>query len=77
MAEFLEGKTRAGLCKRSLFCALVLYLSVAQSFSAPRDQSALCEAQYQQCIRRITGAFTKNKILCESSFRRCQSGKQR
>ena len=77
MTEFSEDKITAGLCKRSLLCALVLYLSVAQGFSAPHDQSALCEAQYEQCIKRITEAFTKNKILCESSFRRCQTGKQR
>ena len=65
MAEFLEGKKTAGLCKRGFLCALVLYLSAGQSFSAPRDQSALCEAEYQQCLKRITSAFTKNKILCE------------
>jgi len=75
MAELLE--VTVGLSKRIFLGALVLYLSVAQSFSAPRDQSALCEAEYQQCIKRIAAGFTKNKILCERSFRQCQSGKQR
>jgi hypothetical protein len=77
MAEFLDGKITVAPCKQIFFCVLFLYLSVAQSLSAPQDQPKLCEAQYQQCIKRITEAYTKNKVRCESSFRQCLKGKQR
>ena len=76
MSEFLEGKIALRLGK-TFFAAVFLYLPAAPSYSAPQNQSVICESQYKRCIKRITEAYTRNKILCESAFRRCSSGKQR
>ena len=74
MTNFIGGKITIVLCKLMALCALALCLSLAQSYSAPRDQTA-CEAQYQQCIKRIAGSYSRGKIACESSFRQCLRGK--
>ena len=42
--------------------------------AAASDQKA-CEAQYQQCLKKIVG-YTRNRIACEKAFRECQRRKE-
>jgi hypothetical protein len=39
------------------------------------DQKA-CEAQYQQCLKKIESGYTRNRIVCEKAFRECQRRKE-
>ena len=43
--------------------------------AAASDQKA-CEAQYQQCLKKIESGYTRNRIACEKAFRECQRGKK-
>ena len=42
---------------------------------AASDQKA-CEAQYQQCLKKIESGYTRNRIACEKAFRECQRRKE-
>ena len=43
--------------------------------AAASDQKA-CEAQYQQCLKKIEFGYTRNRIACEKAFRECQRRKE-
>jgi hypothetical protein len=43
--------------------------------AAASDQKA-CEAQYQQCLKKIESGYTRNRIACEKAFRECQRRKK-
>ena len=43
--------------------------------AAASDQKA-CEAQYQQCLKRIESGYTRNRMACEKAFRECQRRKE-
>jgi hypothetical protein len=39
--------------------------------AASSDQKA-CEAQYEQCLKKIESGYSRNRIACEKAFRDCQ-----
>jgi hypothetical protein len=43
--------------------------------AAASDQKA-CEAQYQQCLKKIESGYTRNRIACEKAFRECERRKK-
>ena len=43
--------------------------------AAASDQKA-CEAQYQQCLKKIESGYSRNRIACEKAFRECQRRKE-
>src|SRR5262245_19993066 len=56
----------------TLFPYLLLFHAVPATPSAPSllvasaaDPNKVCEAQYQQCLKKIQSGYTRNKILCE------------
>ena len=43
---------------------------------AAASSQKTCEAQYQQCLKKIEAGYTRNRMACEKAFRDCERRKE-
>ena len=48
----------------------------ASTVIAIASDQKTCEAQYQQCLKKIESGYTRNRMACEKAFRECQRRKE-